>query len=273
MSEFSGRAFGPSASLAKSFEAELYLVHQGLLTLFSRPKETDEYFSDLEKHLVQLAKSPEFEGLSVTPHLVRGGNVVTLREALDDYDLVVAATHGRTGLKRMVLGSFAEKLVRVSGSPILVSRSNGGTFEPRRILVAHDFSKPTTTSVELAYEWAKKFSAEVKILTVVDTQQGVTGFQAEFLRSWGEYYDLVRQDALGKLQKIADEERWQDLLLEIDVADGDPAQRILEESKNFDLVVVGRHGHLYMERLFLGHVAEKVVRSVECSVLVVEHLA
>ena len=244
LSDFSVRAFGPSASLARSFEADLYLVHQGLFTLLSRPKKTNEYFSELEKHLAQLAKSPEFEGLSVTPQLVRGGNVATLKEALDDYDLVVTATHGRTGFKHMVLGSFAEKVVRVSASPVLVSRSEGGKFEPRRILVAHDFSKPTTTSVEVAYEWAKKFSAEVKFLTVVDTQEGVTGFQAEFLRNWGEYYDLVRQDALRKLKEIAGEERWQDLLVEIDVAEGDPAQRILEESKNFDLVVVGRHGHL-----------------------------
>ena len=198
---------------------------------------------------------------------------MTLREALADYDLVITATHGRTGFQHMVLGSFAEKLVRVSASPVLVTRSEGGTFEPRRILVAHDFSKSTTTNVDVAFEWARKFSAEIKFLTVVDTQQGTTGFQVEFLKNWGEYYDLVRQDALGKLKRIAGEERWQDLLVEIDVTDGAPAQRIVEESKNFDLVVVGRHGHLYLERLFLGSVAEKVLRNVECSVLVVEHLA
>jgi len=38
------------------------------------------------------------------------------------YDLVVAGSHGRTGIKRALLGSVAEKLVRHAGCPVLVAR-------------------------------------------------------------------------------------------------------------------------------------------------------
>ncbi len=39
-----------------------------------------------------------------------------------DADLIVLSTHGRTGLKRLLLGSVAEKVVRLAGCPVLVVR-------------------------------------------------------------------------------------------------------------------------------------------------------
>ena len=39
-----------------------------------------------------------------------------------DADLVVLSTHGRRGLKRLLLGSVAEKVVRLCGCPVLVVR-------------------------------------------------------------------------------------------------------------------------------------------------------
>ena len=39
------------------------------------------------------------------------------------FDLVVVGSHGRTGLRRALLGSVAEKLVRHAGCPVLVART------------------------------------------------------------------------------------------------------------------------------------------------------
>ena len=267
MSEFSKRSFGPAVSLARKFAADLHLVHQDRLTTLAAPEQIADYFVDVERQLEKLASSGDLEGSGVTPRLIRESHILALADALADYDLVITATHGRTGLQHLLLGSFAEKLVRVSSSPVLVTRGEGGAFEPKRILVAHDFTKSTMTSVEVAYDWAQRFSAEIKFLTVVPELDSAV----EARGGWAGYHDIVRRNALAKLEEIAGEERWQELLVEVDVAVGSPISCIVNEARDFDLVVVGRHGHLYREKLFLGNVAERVLRGVSCSVLVVEH--
>ena len=50
---------------------------------------------------------------------------------------------------------------------------------------------------------------------------------------------------------------------------GDPLSEIVEHSRDFDLVVMGTHGRTGMSHLFLGSVAERVVRSASCPVLTV----
>ena len=60
---------------------------------------------------------------------VRHGNVVDeLLAEIEAYkpDLLVMCTHGWTGLKHLVLGSVAEKLVRLSPVPVLTIRATGG---------------------------------------------------------------------------------------------------------------------------------------------------
>ncbi len=61
----------------------------------------------------------------VTDTVVKqGGALMTLLEMLDtkEYDLVVMSTHGRTGVKRWMLGSVAERLVEASHMPVLLVR-------------------------------------------------------------------------------------------------------------------------------------------------------
>jgi nucleotide-binding universal stress UspA family protein len=41
-------------------------------------------------------------------------------------DLVVMATHGRTGIPRLLMGSVAERVVRHASCPVLVARSHAG---------------------------------------------------------------------------------------------------------------------------------------------------
>ncbi len=60
----------------------------------------------------------------VTIHCDTGDPAETICEyaAEKDADLVVMGTHGRTGIKRLLIGSVAEKVVRGAGCPVLVVR-------------------------------------------------------------------------------------------------------------------------------------------------------
>lgn len=63
-------------------------------------------------------------GLAVTERIAVGPIVATIVQHAKSAhaDLVVTGSHGRTGLRRAVLGSLAEKLVRQSSVPVLVVR-------------------------------------------------------------------------------------------------------------------------------------------------------
>ena len=61
----------------------------------------------------------------------------------EEVDLVVLATHGRRGVRRMLMGSVAEEVVRLAARPVLTVRPDGAQEHgepPRRILVPVDFS-------------------------------------------------------------------------------------------------------------------------------------
>lgn len=58
-----------------------------------------------------------------------------------------------------------------------------------------------------------------------------------------------------------------------EVAEGTPFEEIVRfaRDKDIDLIVMGTHGHTGLAHLFLGSVAEKVVRRAPCPVLTVRH--
>ena len=64
------------------------------------------------------------DDVKVTLHVEPGDPAETIAHyaARVNADLIVMATHGRTGLRHLVLGSCAEKVVRVAGCPVLVMR-------------------------------------------------------------------------------------------------------------------------------------------------------
>lgn len=76
-------------------------------------------------------------GRSIPPADVRFGYAVDVApivlEAASELgvDLLVVATHGRRGLRRMALGSVAERLVRESPIPVLSVRAGGGQEEKK----------------------------------------------------------------------------------------------------------------------------------------------
>ncbi|HEV2072005.1 MAG TPA: universal stress protein [Thermomicrobiales bacterium] len=81
--------------------------------------ETAEY---LEGHADRLRQS----GLRVETQVLEGTAAFSLMWALTPEDVIVVATHGRGGYKRLSIGSVAEKLVREAPCPVLLQRATGG---------------------------------------------------------------------------------------------------------------------------------------------------
>lgn len=69
-------------------------------------------------------KHPNAKLPNVVPHSDTGdpAEKITKLAAKVNADIVVLGTHGRTGIKRLLIGSVAEKVVRLAGCPVLVVR-------------------------------------------------------------------------------------------------------------------------------------------------------
>ncbi len=88
---------------------------------------TDALNSEVQRYLEQKASQMKDEGLeNVGRELFAGdpaGRIVDLAQQAPD-SLIAMCTHGRSGIKRWVLGSITDRVVRHCGSPVLVVRSS-----------------------------------------------------------------------------------------------------------------------------------------------------
>jgi nucleotide-binding universal stress UspA family protein len=80
---------------------------------------------DTHKYLVQVAARLTRSGIKVHPVILTGKPAESLIDYIDsnDIDLVIMATHGRSGLKRLFWGSVAEKVVRSVNTPVLLVKN------------------------------------------------------------------------------------------------------------------------------------------------------
>jgi len=88
---------------------------------------------DLEAEFTERAEAlletstESFDGLDLTTAVEVGVPHSVILEYADDHDvdLVVMGTHGRTGVERYLLGSVAEKVVRLADQPVVTVRADG----------------------------------------------------------------------------------------------------------------------------------------------------
>ncbi len=134
LSDAAGKALPHAVELAKVFEAELHLVHvveENLYADYSYAEgilNPGAVFEDLvnsrKKKLEEVSAGLPSE-LNTHIHLRRGIVASEILSAAKDLnaDLIVIATHGRTGLAHLFLGSVAERVVRESLCPVFSVRS------------------------------------------------------------------------------------------------------------------------------------------------------
>jgi len=132
-----------AAELAGHFSADLYLVHAippiplsnvsspETMPAFDISLYQEELKKGSEKTLQEVIEQRLPKGLLVHPLVVIGHPVEEILRIAQDQkmDLIVIATHGRTGLPRLLFGSVAEKVVRLAPIPVLVVASPHGKPE------------------------------------------------------------------------------------------------------------------------------------------------
>jgi nucleotide-binding universal stress UspA family protein len=131
-SESSRLALEEAADLARRFDARLTLVHvfeaapaTATEGLFTPPELIEQMSIELSRKLESWRAEAQRRAERPVGQSLLSGDPATeiVRFARDgEFDLVVAGTRGRTGLRHLLLGSVAEKVVRQAHCPVLVVR-------------------------------------------------------------------------------------------------------------------------------------------------------
>ncbi len=137
----------------------------------------------------------------------------------------------------------------------------------KKILVPTDFSEHSVKAVRYGAELAANFGAELHLFHAVEIMPITYGEGAGYLLP--ETSAAIESAALKQLQDIDFD--FLDLQVIRKVIQGHPFVEILRYARDIscDLIVVGTHGRGAIAHMFLGSVAEKIVRKAKCPVLVV----
>jgi nucleotide-binding universal stress UspA family protein len=191
-------------------------------------------------------------------------------------DLVLMTTHGRGPASRFWLGSVADQLVHRLPMPLLLVRTReeeapSPAREPefRSILVALDGTPTAEQILQPAGALAKLMGASCTLLRVVPTVVPHVVYTEAAVDA--TLADKLRAEAHVYLQRVANSLRDQGLAVQARIlAHVHPATAILNETAGgkYDLLALETHGRRGLPRLFLGSVADKVVRGAAVPVLV-----
>jgi len=257
----------------------------------------DEELRTIESYLNDVSKREMLQGVKTEAKVLFGSAAPTLLSIAVSYnaDLIVMTSHGRTGLKRWMLGSVAQKIARSSPVPVLVLREDGimpissaAGSHALRALVTLDGSVIAKAALEPAAYLVSALSAsgkgELHLLRVV--KPPVTSILPADMTM-----EMLRQQVLHKakayMASIVEHLREGPLAalpLTITwsvVMDEDAAGAIVRfaesgedaegagMSTRCDLLAMATHGYRGLQYWMLGSVTERVLSSTRVPMLIV----
>lgn len=145
----------------------------------------------------------------------------------------------------------------------------------KRILVTTDFSEAGDRAIAHAFRMAADHGAEVLMCHIIEMIVAPNPLYAHYYPTELLHPEIrvrAEKDAeQALLERVPKEEPLVNVPHRSVVAHGMPAEEIIRVAKdeNADLIVISTHGHTGLKHLFMGSVAERVIRHVHCAVLVV----
>ncbi|HEU5058304.1 MAG TPA: universal stress protein [Kofleriaceae bacterium] len=287
----SHQALAHALKIARRLDATLLLAHAGTLVeptaaalapesaaLIEYQKIIAEHEVENRTRLAELVDEVRAQGLRAEERLIDGFADTALRDAAEafDVDLVVIGTHGRTGLKRLLLGSVAERVVRLCRRHVMVARAAGlDVPDPahtyRRVLVPTDFEALAEQAFEIALQLVEP-AGEIELFHAWNlplTHAMVPGRASE--AAIEPVRVSIEDGARAKARALIERHPETRARVSITIFNESPSRAISEraEQGGHDLIVMGGHGHRGLSRWILGSTAEATVRHAPCSVLVV----
>jgi nucleotide-binding universal stress UspA family protein len=193
--------------------------------------------------------------------------------------LVVMTTHGRGGLERLWLGSVADRVIRSATVPVLLVRSEDAGVAPLdRVVVAVAGSDEDERIVATVIEFVDMARARITLAHAVLPAPTILALDTAVGPPPNEMAGVPVPDVSERLHAAQRYLEWMagplragGAVVDTRVVHAGSASRvILDIAKDVgaDLIAVGTAARAPVARMFMGSVADKIVRSASCSVLV-----
>jgi nucleotide-binding universal stress UspA family protein len=287
-SPFAEQALPLALSVARRARATIQLAHVHVPLVYFHDYEKLEGLLDEKirerEHAYLEGVAQKLTGVSVVPvtsTLLPEGPVsdALQKQAAATEALVVMTTHGRGALSRFWLGSVADELVRRGPATLLLVRPREDAADPARepalqhVLIPLDGSPHAEQVLDSALELGGLMQARYTLVRVV-APVPVVGADLPGYAAGGldlPRLEQLQTEARAYLEAVADRLRARSLQVQTCVVvNKQPAIGILETARTqaVDLIALETHGRSGLPRLFLGSVADKVVRGATVPVLV-----
>lgn len=282
-SEFTEGIVAYGIAMAKKYEATLYICHVVDLSTVSAygeavfdPIEYQQRFMESARR--EIDRLLDGAGIDYQPLITLGNTTDEIARLAKEYiaDMVITATHGRSGLKRFFLGSVTERLMRTLPCPLLVLRSNEEATEQslqqkfpfKKIMVGCDFSRDSELALEYSLSIAQEFESELHLVHVVEPSgykdlfklQNQTGEKFK-----EELYEMIKE----KLNALVPRDALDWIHLDTRLLVGKPYAELIRYAgmHEIDMIALGIRGHGMVEELLVGSTTDRVIRQAPCPVL------
>jgi nucleotide-binding universal stress UspA family protein len=266
-------AFPYGFALARYSQGILYLAHVTTPDMYGyAPEESakslfEEIRTRAREQMAEFTSRQDFKGVPFCTLFGEGEVWETFESmiAQHDIDLIAISTHGRRGLKKLIMGSVAEEIVRLATVPVLTV---GAHCQPpaevpfHRILYPVDFSSHSMAATNTVFFLAKHFAAEIVLLHVAP-------------KATGNLEQRERDDELltSRLRNLMgpENDRVPVASIGMHIHHGEPGEEILRAASEYraDLIVMSVRdaGSLPRIATAFGSIAHRVIAGANCPVL------
>jgi len=285
LSDYSKIVVASGIAFARHFGSRLTIAHSVFspndpiygTAEFERGGEMDRQMTQARKTIADMMRECPIEWDCL---ILSGEPVEQVARAASrlEADLVVAASHGISGFKRLFIGTVVERMARNIMCPLLVLRMPSADDESNRhippvsgpILVASDLKESSATAVQLAVFLARSLGTDLGLAHVMESpvnERLVDITQGHY----SEVQDVLVEKIKGKLLDEVPAGLDQEIKVSTHIEQGIPAEQIpgLARRSNAETIVLGARFHHSLEKLLVGSTTEAMLRHAPCAVLVV----
>jgi nucleotide-binding universal stress UspA family protein len=286
-SEVSKNTLDYAAAIARGYDSTIHIVHvippepRTFIPLEPLPSELDRSRLHAEMSMKRFVCGGPLDHIPHEVILEQGPIWGVISELIrsNEIDLLVLGTHGREGLKKLVLGSVAEEIFRLAPCPVLtvgpaVSAETGSARAIRRILFATDFGPASLSALPYAISLASESKAKLILLHVLSSIR-VLGMASY----WYVGTDLIEQPetarwkTVARLKKLmppeADLVCEPEFLVRLDILPDGILTAAADNQANLIVMGVNRVGSAHASAHMPWAIAHEVVRHAKCPVLTV----
>jgi len=249
--------------LASQFDSKIEVLGVGI---GNRNRRVNRLLNEYIENTASNLSAEKFESAAVVIYGSATERILSYSKQ-NDIDLIIMATHGRSGVKRWWMGSVAQKVISQSITPVLLIPSTKQKAAQMKkvisidqILIPLDGSNTGQAALDYIEFIARETKAVVRLIQVISTS-GSMETNLVVHANWNGFFEAMKGAASDYLESLVEELQGHGISANYDILIGNPAAEIIAYARKnkVDLIAMSTHGRTGLARWVLGSVTDKVL--------------